>query len=45
MKLWVYLGQIVPKNIAEVIKHPKAMAVMMQMEKLDIAALEAAARE
>ncbi|MDE1163202.1 MAG: VOC family protein [Acidobacteriaceae bacterium] len=37
--------QIVPKNIGEVIKHPKAMAAMMEMEKLDIAVLEAAAQE
>lgn len=37
--------QIVPENIAELIEHPKAMAAMMQMVKLDIAALEQAAKE
>ena len=37
--------QIVPKNIGELIKTPGAMKAMMGMVKLDIAALEAAARE
>jgi len=35
--------QIVPRNIGELISHPKAMEAMMGMIKLDIAALEAAA--
>jgi predicted 3-demethylubiquinone-9 3-methyltransferase (glyoxalase superfamily) len=37
--------QIVPRNISELISHPKAMAAMLGMIKLDVAALEAAARE
>ena len=37
--------QIVPREIGELIQHPKAMAAMMGMVKLDLAALEAAARE
>jgi predicted 3-demethylubiquinone-9 3-methyltransferase (glyoxalase superfamily) len=37
--------QIVPRNIQELIRHPKAMEAMMGMVKLDVAALEAAARE
>ncbi|HEY3738785.1 MAG TPA: VOC family protein [Bryobacteraceae bacterium] len=37
--------QIVPENIGEILKHPKAMAAMMQMVKFDVAALEAAAKE
>ncbi len=37
--------QIVPRNIAELINHPKAMEAMMGMIKLDVAALETAARE
>jgi len=37
--------QIVPRNISELISHPKAMQAMMGMVKLDLAALEAAARE
>lgn len=37
--------QIVPENIGEILKHPKAMAAMMNMVKFDIAALEAAARQ
>lgn len=37
--------QIVPANIAELLQSPKAMEAMMQMVKLDIAALEAAAQE
>jgi predicted 3-demethylubiquinone-9 3-methyltransferase (glyoxalase superfamily) len=35
--------QIVPADIAQLIRHPKAMAAMMQMKKLDKAVLEAAA--
>lgn len=35
--------QIVPADIGNVLKHPKAMAAMMTMVKLDIAALQAAA--
>jgi len=35
--------QVTPKNIGELIRHPKAMEAMMGMKKLDIAALEAAA--
>lgn len=34
--------QIVPANIGELVSHPKAMEAMMQMKKLDIAALERA---
>lgn len=37
--------QIVPHNIGQLISHPKAMEAMMGMIKLDVAALEAAARE
>ena len=37
--------QIVPENIGEVLKHPKAMAAMMTMVKFDVAALEAAAQQ
>jgi len=37
--------QIVPRNISELISHPKAMAAMMGMIKMDFAALEAAALE
>jgi len=37
--------QVVPRNVGELIKHPKAMQAMMGMIKFDIAALEAAARE
>jgi predicted 3-demethylubiquinone-9 3-methyltransferase (glyoxalase superfamily) len=37
--------QIVPKNIGQLIFSPKAMQAMMQMKKLDIAALEAAGKE
>lgn len=36
--------QIVPQQIFDLIKHPKAMEAMMQMVKLDIAALEEAAK-
>lgn len=36
--------QIVPANLADLINHPKAMEAMMQMTKLDIAALERAAK-
>ncbi|HMH66881.1 MAG TPA: VOC family protein [Pinirhizobacter sp.] len=34
--------QIVPKNVAEIAGSPKAMEVMMQMKKLDMAALNKA---
>ena len=37
--------QIVPRNIGELISHPKAMQAMMGMIKMDVAALAAAARE
>ena len=37
--------QIVPANIGQLLFTPKAMQAMMQMKKLDIAALEAAGRE
>jgi predicted 3-demethylubiquinone-9 3-methyltransferase (glyoxalase superfamily) len=37
--------QIVPRNITQLVSHPKAMQAMMQMIKLDIPTLEAAARE
>lgn len=37
--------QIVPRNIMELISHPQAMEAMMQMIKLDLPTLEAAARE
>ena len=37
--------QIVPEKIGEILKHPKAMAAMMNMVKFDIATLEAAAKE
>jgi len=37
--------QIVPRHIGELISHPKAMAAMMKMVKLDLPELEAAARE
>ena len=36
--------QIVPRNIGELIRHPKAMQAMMAMIKLDLPTLEAAAR-
>jgi predicted 3-demethylubiquinone-9 3-methyltransferase (glyoxalase superfamily) len=36
--------QIVPANVEQLIKNPKAMAAMMQMKKLDIAELERAAK-
>ncbi len=36
--------QIVPENIAVVLRNPKAMQAMMQMVKLDIAQLEAATK-
>jgi len=35
--------QVVPRDIAELTKHPNAMKAMMGMKKLDIAALKAAA--
>jgi predicted 3-demethylubiquinone-9 3-methyltransferase (glyoxalase superfamily) len=37
--------QIVPACLPDLIKHPKAMQAMLQMKKLDIAALERAAQE
>jgi predicted 3-demethylubiquinone-9 3-methyltransferase (glyoxalase superfamily) len=37
--------QIVPRNIGKLISHPKAMEAMMEMIKMDLPALEAAARE
>jgi predicted 3-demethylubiquinone-9 3-methyltransferase (glyoxalase superfamily) len=37
--------QICPENIGKLVSHPKAFQAMMQMVKLDIAALEAAAKE
>ena len=37
--------QIVPEKIDEILKHPKAMAAMMNMVKFDLATLEAAAKE
>jgi predicted 3-demethylubiquinone-9 3-methyltransferase (glyoxalase superfamily) len=36
---------VVPKNIAELVGNPGGMRVMMTMTKLEIAALEAAAKE
>ncbi|MES2392723.1 MAG: VOC family protein [Acidobacteriota bacterium] len=36
--------QIVPENIAELVRSPKGFTAMMHMVKFDIAALEAAAR-
>ncbi|HWA95431.1 MAG TPA: VOC family protein [Terracidiphilus sp.] len=36
--------QIIPANIFDLIKHPKAMEAMMHMVKLDIAVLEEAAK-
>jgi predicted 3-demethylubiquinone-9 3-methyltransferase (glyoxalase superfamily) len=36
--------QVVPRNVEELLSHPKAMQAMMGMIKMDIAALEAAAR-
>ena len=37
--------QITPRRMSEWIRHPKAMQAMMTMQKLDIAALQAAAAE
>ena len=37
--------QIVPRNIGELVSHPKAMEAMMGMIKMDLHALEAAAKE
>jgi predicted 3-demethylubiquinone-9 3-methyltransferase (glyoxalase superfamily) len=34
----------VPARLPELIKHPKAMAAMLKMKKLDIAELERAAQ-
>jgi predicted 3-demethylubiquinone-9 3-methyltransferase (glyoxalase superfamily) len=36
--------QVVPGRLPDLVKHPKAMQAMMQMKKLDIAALERAAQ-
>jgi predicted 3-demethylubiquinone-9 3-methyltransferase (glyoxalase superfamily) len=36
--------QVVPSHIDELLRHPKAMEAMMQMKKLDMAALERAAQ-
>jgi predicted 3-demethylubiquinone-9 3-methyltransferase (glyoxalase superfamily) len=36
--------QIVPANLSDLVKHPKAMLAMMNMVKLDVAELERAAR-
>src|ERR1700744_5006651 len=38
------IWQIVPANIGELVNSPKAFQAMMQMKKLDIAALKAAAQ-
>jgi predicted 3-demethylubiquinone-9 3-methyltransferase (glyoxalase superfamily) len=37
--------QVVPENILELLRHPKAMQAMMQMTKFDKAKLEAAAQQ
>lgn len=37
--------QVVPARLPELIKHPKALQAMLKMKKLDIAALERAARD
>ena len=37
--------QIVPRNIGELISHPKAMEAMMGMIKIVLSALEAAVRD
>ena len=37
--------QIVPSRLGELIQHPKAMQAMLGMKKLDIGALERAARD
>ena len=37
--------QVVPRNIDELIDNPKGMEAMMKMIKMDLATLEAAARE
>lgn len=37
--------QVIPQNIAELLRHPAAMRVMMTMKKLDIAVLQAAAKQ
>ena len=36
---------VVPRNTGELIRHPKAIEAMMGMVKMDLRALEAAARE
>jgi predicted 3-demethylubiquinone-9 3-methyltransferase (glyoxalase superfamily) len=35
--------QVVPANLGQLVRHPKAMSAMMAMKKIDIAALERAA--
>jgi hypothetical protein len=35
----------VPRNIGELVSHPKGMEAMMGMIKMDLRALEAAAQE
>ena len=37
--------QVVPRRLGELIKHPNAMQAMMGMKKIDLLALEEAARE
>jgi predicted 3-demethylubiquinone-9 3-methyltransferase (glyoxalase superfamily) len=37
--------QITPANMGELVSHPGAMQAMMQMKKIDIAALQSAAKE
>jgi predicted 3-demethylubiquinone-9 3-methyltransferase (glyoxalase superfamily) len=37
--------QIVPAQLSELLRHPRAMQAMMKMKKLDIAELERAGRE
>lgn len=36
--------QIIPENVLDLVRHPRAMKAMMTMKKLDIAALKSAAR-
>jgi predicted 3-demethylubiquinone-9 3-methyltransferase (glyoxalase superfamily) len=36
--------QIVPARLPDLIRHPKAMQAMLEMKKLDLAALERAAQ-
>jgi predicted 3-demethylubiquinone-9 3-methyltransferase (glyoxalase superfamily) len=37
--------QVVPENVIKLVRHPAAMRAMMTMKKLDIAALQAAAKQ